>query len=87
MNIESQSFGLLPPPVRELFVEADEAAAFLHMSPRSIKQLAREGRVPAHPRGDGQRKRWLFLLGELDQWLRGRVNSNSDLCRGTRSIQ
>ena len=87
MNVDSPSQGLLPPPIRELFVEADEAAAFLHMSPRTLKQLARQGRVPAHPRGDGQRRRWLFLLSELDLWLRSRVNSNSDLCRGTRSFQ
>ena len=69
------------PAALEQFVEAEEAAPFVHVSPRHLKQLAREGKVPAHPRGDGQRRRWLFLLSELDAWMRGRVNSACDPCR------
>ena len=64
--------------VLEPFVEAESAAAFLLMSPRTVKKLAREGSVPAHPRGDGQRRRWLFLLSELDAWLRARHNSTGN---------
>lgn len=75
------------PPVLEPFVEAGEAAPFLRMSERHLKKLARQGIVPAHPRGDGQRRRWLFLLSELDAWMRGRVNSPCDPCRESRSIQ
>ncbi len=63
----------LRPP--EPFVEADAAAEFLHSSPRTVKQLAREGKIPAHPFGDGPRKRWFFLISELAEFLRGRVNS------------
>jgi len=70
----------------ESFLEADAAAPFLKISERHLKKLAREGRVPAHPRGDGQRRRWLFLLSELDAWMRGRLNSSSDSFRGVRSI-
>ena len=55
-------FGL---PLLEQYLEAEEAAPFVHMSPRHLKKLAREGKVPAHPRGDGQRRRWLFLLSAL----------------------
>jgi len=69
------------PAVLEEPVEADEAARFVHMSPQHLKQLAREGKVPAHPRGDGQRRRWLFFLSELAVWIRGRVNSACDPCR------
>ena len=69
------------PSVLERFVEAEEAGPFVHESPRHLKQLAREGKVPAHPKGDGQRRRWLFLLSELDAWMRGRVNSACDPCR------
>jgi hypothetical protein len=29
----------------------------LHYSARSIKQMARDGRIPAHPFGTGSRKR------------------------------
>jgi hypothetical protein len=78
------SFGL---PVLEQFVEAEQAAPFVDISPRHLKKLAREGQVPAHPRGDGQRRRWLFLLSELDSWMRGRINSPCDPCRESRRIQ
>ena len=78
------SFGL---PALEQFVEAEDAAPFVHISPRHLKKLAREGKVPAHPRGDGQRRRWLFLLSELDSWMRGRINSPCDPCRESRRIQ
>lgn len=81
------SSALTAPPVLESWLEAEEAAPFVHLSPRHLKKLAREGRVPAHPRGDGQRHRWLFLLSELDAWMRGRVNSACDPCREPRSIQ
>jgi len=37
------SFGL---PVLEQFVEAEDASPFVHMSPRHLKKLAREGKVP-----------------------------------------
>jgi len=69
------------PAVLEEPVEAEEAARFVHMSPQHLKQLAREGKVPAHPRGDGQRRRWLFFLSELAVWIRSRVNSACDPCR------
>jgi hypothetical protein len=61
--------------VLERFVEANVAAEFLHYSTRSIKQMAREGRIPAHPFGTGPRKRWYFLISELAEYLRARVNS------------
>lgn len=64
----------LPAP-REYFVDADEAARFLKVQRRTLLQMARAGTVPAHPIGDGRRKMWRFLLSELDEWLRGRVNS------------
>jgi hypothetical protein len=59
----------------EPFVEADAAAEFLHYSPRSIKQMVREGRIPAHPFGSGPRKRWYFLISELAEHLYAQLNS------------
>lgn len=59
----------------EPFVEAEAAAAFLHYSSRSIKQMARDGKIPAHPFGSGPRKRWYFLISELAEHLRAQVNS------------
>lgn len=67
----SQQYPLAP----ERFVQAQEAATFLGYSSRTLKQLAREGKIPAHPFGDGERKRWYFLISELAAFLRGRVNS------------
>jgi hypothetical protein len=64
-------FGQTPEP----FVEANAAAEFLHYSSRTIKQMAREGRIPAHPFGAGVRKRWYFLISELAEYLRRQVNS------------
>ena len=69
------------PAVFEQWLEAEEAAPFVRKSPRHLKQLAREGKVPAHPQGDGQRHHWLFLLSELDAWVRSHVNSACDPCR------
>ena len=45
---------------REPFVTPDEAARFLGISPVTVKKMAREGDVPAHPIGNGIRKRWRF---------------------------
>jgi excisionase family DNA binding protein len=49
------------PPLRlpglEPFVRAEEAAAFLHMSPTRLKHLARQGRIPNPSTRDGQRHR------------------------------
>ncbi len=59
----------------ERFVEANAAAEFLHYSARTVKQMAREGRIPAHPFGTGPRKRWYFLISELAEHLRAQVNS------------
>jgi len=59
----------------EGFVEAGAAAEFMHYSIRSMKQMAREGRIPAHPFGTGPRKRWYFLISELADYLRAQVNS------------
>ena len=77
-NVFLQPFPLEP------FVEADEAAPFLRMSPDYLKKLARAGKIPAHPRGDGQRRRWLFLMSELAEWMRSQVNSACDPCSNGR---
>jgi hypothetical protein len=67
----------------EYFVDATEGALFLKMDRRTLLQKARQGRIPAHPMGDGPRKTWRFLLSELDAWLRRRVNSDCGAARVT----
>lgn len=57
----------------ERYVDATFAAQFLGMHPKTLARLARKGIVPAHPIGEGnQRRRWRFLISELDAWLRAR---------------
>jgi hypothetical protein len=49
----------------EPFVNAESAGDFLQLQPRRVLQLARQGRLPAYPIGDGPRKVWRFRLSEL----------------------
>jgi excisionase family DNA binding protein len=49
----------------ERFVDADEAAKFLSLNRRRILELARAGKLPAHPIGEGARRLWRFRLSEL----------------------
>jgi len=49
----------------EQFVDADEAAKFLSLNRRRILELARAGKLPAHPIGEGARRLWRFRLSEL----------------------
>ena len=49
----------------ERFVDGDEAATFLSLTRRRILELARAGRLPAYPIGDGMRRVWRFRLSEL----------------------
>jgi hypothetical protein len=51
--------------VPERFVDADAAAKFLSLSRRSVLDLARAGKLPAHPIGDSSRRVWRFRLSEL----------------------
>ena len=51
--------------VLERFVDADEAAKFLSLNRRRILELARAGKLPAHPIGEGARRLWRFRLSEL----------------------
>ena len=49
----------------EPFVDAVEAGKFLSLRPRRVLELARQGKIPAYPLGDGQRRVWRFRLSEL----------------------
>jgi len=50
---------------REPFVDAAEAGRFLHLRPRRVLELARQGVIPAYPLGTGQRRVWRFRLSEV----------------------
>ena len=49
----------------EPFVDADEAGTFLSLNRRRILELARTGKLPGHPLGDGARRVWRFRLSEI----------------------
>jgi hypothetical protein len=53
------------PETLEHFVDAGVAAKFLSVTRRRILDLARAGKLPAHPIGDGTRRVWRFRLTEL----------------------
>lgn len=62
-EMRSESGNESTPP--EPFVDAEKAGNFLQLQPRRVLQLARQGRLPAYPIGDGSRKIWRFRLSEL----------------------
>jgi len=69
------------PQPSERRVSAKVAAEFLQMHARSVTRLAGAGHIPGHPIGYGQRKKWLFYISELDEWLRAQICSDASRCR------
>jgi len=57
---------------REPFVDAVEAGEFLHLRPRRVLELARQGLIPAYPLGQGKRRVWRFRLSEVADAIRAR---------------
>jgi hypothetical protein len=55
----------MTPKALEGFVDADEAGKFLSLTRRRILELARAGKLPAHPIGEGARRVWRFRLSEI----------------------
>ena len=49
----------------EPFVDAVIVGDFLRLRPRRVLELARRGKIPAYPLGDGKRRVWRFRLSEL----------------------
>jgi excisionase family DNA binding protein len=50
----------------ESFVDATTVARFLCITRRQVLEMARAGRIPAHPLLGGRRKMWRFKLSEVD---------------------
>ena len=68
----------MDPQTLEGFVDADEAGKFLSLNRRRILELARAGKLPAHPIGDGARRVWRFRLSELANTLAKNVFTFAD---------
>jgi hypothetical protein len=62
----------------EPFVDADAVAAFLHIKRRQVLELARGGKIPAHPLLGSRRKVWRFKLSEVDAAVVSAANPNDD---------
>jgi len=62
----------------EGFVDADEAGGFLSLNRRRILELARAGKLPGHPIGDGARRTWRFRVSELAAALAKNVFTSAD---------
>src|SRR5467141_2099965 len=63
------------PESLEPFVDADQAAKFLFLMRRHVLELARAGKLPGHPIGDGARRVWRFRLSELAAAVSARISS------------
>jgi hypothetical protein len=50
----------------EQYVDADAVAAFLCIKRRQVLEMARAGKIPAHPLLGSRRKMWRFKLSEVD---------------------
>jgi len=57
----------------ERFVDSVVAAKFLSIQWRHLLHLAREGKLPAYPIGDGQRRLRLFRLSDLAKAMEERM--------------
>jgi excisionase family DNA binding protein len=51
------------------WMTANEAAAYLKISPRTLLLWARQGKIPAHKLSGSHRCVWRFLMSELDAML------------------
>jgi predicted DNA-binding transcriptional regulator AlpA len=68
----------------ERFIDAGKAAEFVQLNRKTLLRFAREGSIPAHPLTGNKRRKWRFLISELDAWARGKINSTSDRCQDSR---
>jgi len=57
----------------ERFVDSVVAAKFLSIQKRQLLELARAGKIPAYPVGDGQRRLWRFRLSDLARAMEQRM--------------
>jgi excisionase family DNA binding protein len=55
----------------------EEAAELVRVHPKTVKRMARGGKVPGHFRFG----RWFFYASELDCWMRTELHSSRHSCR------
>lgn len=57
------------PVLPSVWLTASEAAAYLKVSPRTVSEWAREGKIKGHVLSGVQRHTWRFRTSELDAML------------------
>lgn len=81
---------MTPDVFLEPFVDAARAAEFLCIRPRWLMELARAGKIPAHPLGDGNHRIWRFRLSELAQSIGNKLAASGTNPRyglGTKAVR
>ena len=69
---------------RARFLSPDEAADFLGgLNSRTVTRWAREGYLPSYPIGEGKRRLWRFLEGDLARWMQARGTGTGTLLPAT----
>jgi excisionase family DNA binding protein len=63
--VHAQSAPVLP----SVWLTANEAAAYLRVSPRTIVEWAREGKIKGHVLSGTQRHTWRFRTVDLDEMM------------------
>jgi excisionase family DNA binding protein len=59
--------------VTRKFLTPNQAAEYLGgLSGRTVTRWAREGYLPSYPIGEGKRRLWRFLEGDLVKWMLAR---------------
>ena len=76
-----------PEACLESFVDADEAAKLLSLNRRRILELARAGKLPGHPIGDGTRRVWRFRLSEIAAAVTSKAKSGFSFKRRASMVQ
>jgi excisionase family DNA binding protein len=67
----------------EPLIPTEEAANLLGIHPKTLQQLARDGRIPGKRVG----KFWRFRKSELDAWVRASINCPRYAYRATEEDQ
>ncbi len=70
-----QAHQMIPSPVFEPLLTAEEVAGYLRCHLKTVQKMAREGRIPSIRCG----KRHLFRLSDIDRWLKEMHSTASDV--------
>ncbi|MFZ3380552.1 MAG: helix-turn-helix domain-containing protein [Candidatus Acidiferrales bacterium] len=71
LNVRGDRSGIERP------LTCEEAAELVRVHPKTVKRMARGGKVPGHFRFG----RWFFYATELDCWMRTELHSSRHSCR------